>query len=71
MRLEHLLSGALLKGISCSHSKTLATRLRRSGAKPQVARSNLRIVKFIDIIKEDEIKVTHRSIGVCDESKKV
>ena len=57
MRLEHLLSGALLKGISCSHSKTLATRLRRSGAKPQVARSNLRIVKFIDII-EDEIDVT-------------
>ena len=28
--------------------------MRRSGAKPQVARSNLRIVKFIDII-EDEI----------------
>ena len=57
MRLEHLLSGALLKGISCSHSKTLATRLRRSGAKPQVARGNLQIASFIDII-EDEIDVT-------------
>ena len=31
---------------------------------------NFGFTKFIDIIKEDEIKVIHRSIGVYDEVRK-
>ena len=54
MRLEHLLSGALLKGISCSHSKTqqLAKGVAERNRKLHVAIEM--VAKFIDII-EDEI----------------
>ena len=57
MRLEHLLSGAFSKGISCSHSKTqqLAEGVAERNRKLHVA--IFEVASFIDII-EDEIDIT-------------
>ena len=70
MRLEHLLSGALLKGTSLLTFNDAATRLRRSGAKPQVALRNLKVAQFIDIIEDEiDVMVINRRLLHYEESK--